>query len=146
MNVGESNAVGITSDVPATNTTLVSAGLSFAVGAGESYHFLYTLSCTSTNLAGFEFNLVAPNCSGNFINTSSTSASVGVNGTTTGLSPNTQYGKQGTFQETHSNTISGIITNGGGATTCDLQFAQNTTNGTPSKVKGGSSVLYTRIA
>ncbi len=146
MNVGESLSVYLANDVSASNTTLISAGLSFAIGAGESYHFVYTLSCASTNLAGFDHKVNAPNCTGAYINTSSTSASIGVNGNTTGLAVNTRYGKIGSFQETHSNTISGDLVNTGGATTCDLQFAKNTATGVSTVVKGGSSVLYTRTA
>lgn len=141
MNVGESLSVNLANDVPSSKTTLISAGLPFPVGAGESYHFIYTLSCTATNLAGFDHKINAPNCNGNYINTSSTSASMG-----SGLAVNSREGKVGTFQDTTSNTISGDFVNTGGATTCDLMFAQNTTNAIPSKVKKGSSVLYTRTA
>lgn len=141
MNVGESLSVQITSDASNASTTLQSAGLPFNVGANESYHFQYILTCTSTNLAGFEHKLNAPGCSGTYVNVSSTSASMGSN-----LSVNTQYGKQGTFQDTHANIISGDLVNSGGATTCDLEFAQNTSNVTATKIKAGSSVVYTRTA
>lgn len=146
MNVGESSAKGISNDIPATGVTLVSAGMPFDVGAGESYHFLYTLSNTSTNLAGFDHCIVAPGCTGSYINTSSTSASIGDNAGTTGLAVNTRYGKTGNFNDTHSNTISGILVNGGAATTCDLQFAKHAAVGVDTVTNGGSSVLYTRIA
>lgn len=141
MNIGESSAVTLGSDITNGTTTLASSGLSFAIGANESYSFRYTTSQVAVGTTGFDFKINAPGCTGTYINTSSSSASVGG-----GLSINTKYGKAGTFVETANVNYSGEVVNGGGATTCDLEFAQNTSNATANRIKGGSTVVFTRIA